>query len=137
MGDTDWTAFLSNPRDVLDLYEEPPLLGGCDLFYLHIDERDTSITFGFETRELPAHPRQEWKEKPFNSIDFFISFAGVSQLHIDGWVNPGQKEIDISRNADGGFAVRVASDGSDLDFLAESISLTHFHPFLAATESCC
>jgi hypothetical protein len=136
MDGTDWTTFLTNPSDVLDLYDKPPTVDSCDLFYLHIDERDTSITFGFDSRELPARPLQKWQEKEFNSIEFFVSFIKVSHLSVDGWESQGQKKIRISRNSAGEMVIRVTSDGSNLAFRAESASVTHFHPYLAAPGPC-
>lgn len=31
------------------LYETPPDLSSCRLYYVHVDERDISVTLGFET----------------------------------------------------------------------------------------
>ncbi|WP_371791083.1 immunity 50 family protein [Streptomyces sp. NBC_01471] len=135
MDNATWPTFLSDPRKVLDLYDQPPALDRCDLFYVHIDERDTSITFGFDTSELPAHPRQKWKEKPFNSIRFFISFTGTSQLHVNGWESPGQKNVGISRDSEDELRVQVASDGSSLSFRAKSASVTHSTAQLTASDS--
>ncbi|WP_327295956.1 Imm50 family immunity protein [Streptomyces sp. NBC_01197] len=141
MDNATWPTFLSDPRQILDLYDQPPALNRCDLFYVHIDERDTSITFGFETRELPARPRQKWKKKPFNSIRFFISFTGISRIRINGWESPGEKEVEISRHGEDELTVHVTSkaselsNASDLAFQAESASLTHSAAQLMAPGS--
>ncbi|MEV6792756.1 Imm50 family immunity protein [Streptomyces sp. NPDC051320] len=135
MDKNGWPTFLSDPSDIFELYDRPPALGSCDLFYVHIDERETSITFGFETRQPPSRPKQKWKEKEFNSINFFLYFTGTSQLRINGWGCPGQKNVDILRGDEGGMNVRVSSDGSHIEFRAESASIAHVRAFLAASGS--
>lgn len=135
MDNATWATFLSDPRQILDLYDQPPALDRCNLFYFHIDERDTSITFGFETRELPERPHQKWREKPFNSIRFFIYFTGTSHLHINGWESPGKKSIDISRCGEDELTVQVTNIASDLSFQAESASVTLSSAHLVAPGS--
>lgn len=66
------------------LYETPPDLSSCPLYYVHVDERDTSVTLGFETARLPDRPRAEWVGKRYDTVRFFVVFTGVDELRITG-----------------------------------------------------
>ncbi|MGW8487027.1 Imm50 family immunity protein [Streptomyces sp. NPDC055886] len=70
--------------ELASLYETPPDLSSCPLYYVHVDERGTSVTLGFETSRLPDRPRAEWEGERYNMVRFFVVFTGVEELRIAG-----------------------------------------------------
>ncbi|MFE5807671.1 Imm50 family immunity protein [Streptomyces sp. NPDC056491] len=66
------------------LYDTPPELSSCPLYDVHVDERDTSVTLGLQTAQLPDHPEPEWTRSTYNTLRFFIVFTGVEDLRMTG-----------------------------------------------------
>ncbi|WUW86846.1 immunity 50 family protein [Streptomyces sp. NBC_01451] len=52
---------------------------------MHIDERDDSVTLGFDTRAFPVNLPPEWRGKGFNAFEFHLFFTGVTGLRVTGW----------------------------------------------------
>lgn len=61
--DADWRELL--PSD--------GFLDTCRLFYVHFDERGSSATLGFETRERPTGS---------NAFEFYFVFTGVTGVRV-------------------------------------------------------
>ncbi|PTM91176.1 hypothetical protein C7821_111151 [Streptomyces sp. VMFN-G11Ma] len=57
-------------------------LDACRLFYVHFDERGSSATLGFETRECPVDPLPEWVENGYNAFEFYFVFTGVTGVRV-------------------------------------------------------
>lgn len=66
------------------LYDTPPELSSCPLYDVHVDERDTSVTLGLQTAQLPDHPEPEWARSTYNTLCFFLVFTGVEDLRMTG-----------------------------------------------------
>ncbi|KOU32774.1 hypothetical protein ADK52_00405 [Streptomyces sp. WM6372] len=102
------------------LYEVPPELGSCDLYDVHIDERDTSVTFGFETDRLPDHPLPEWGEpgRAYNTLYFSMVFTGVRDLRISGIPAEAGRTVRIAGTPRGRRQVAVVSGTGSIRFSA-------------------
>jgi hypothetical protein len=111
-----------------------PSLRECTLSYLHMDERDSSVTLGFDTRQLPSLPDQEWNERPYNRFEFYLVFSGVVDLRINKWTDAEAREIDISAEPGALISVSLGREGSGVTFRASSTRLAHTRVYLA-TES--
>lgn len=116
------------------LYETPPDLSSCPLYYVHVDERDTSVTLGFETRQLPDHPRPGWGEKQYNTLSFFVVFTGVDELRMAGIAaeHPDRRDrtVRVTRTDTGRQQVSVTSDNRTLAFSAAASAVTRTRPDL-------
>ncbi|MEB8339625.1 Imm50 family immunity protein [Streptomyces endophyticus] len=116
----------------MDLYDSPPELNRCGLYYVHIDERACSVTLGFETSHLPARPHLEWQTKDFNTFQFYLQFDAASQLRVTGWNAPAQKTVLMSGGNDGRLRFSARGPGSLLEFTAGQVEVTRTHTYLAS-----
>ncbi|MFJ2821518.1 Imm50 family immunity protein [Streptomyces toxytricini] len=108
-----------------------PDLNTCHFFYLHIDERDTSVTFGFETQQLPEHPKPEWAEKAYNTLRFWIEFTGVADLQLRGIQAEAERSVQITGgNTPGSLQVSVRSSTRSMAFTAAASQVSHTRVYL-------
>ncbi|MGW4685476.1 Imm50 family immunity protein [Streptomyces sp. NPDC004244] len=114
------------------LYGTPvPDLSTCLFFYLHIDERDTSVTFGFETQQVPRHPKPEWAEKTYNTLRFWIEFTGVADLRLRGIQAEAERSVQIvGGDTPGSLHVSVRSSTRSIAFTAAASRLSHTRVYL-------
>ncbi|MEU5437463.1 Imm50 family immunity protein [Streptomyces sp. NPDC020719] len=133
---SDWTEFLTVPGAMRELYEVPPALNACDLFYFHMDERLMSVTLGFDTRRLPATRPEVWRDAEFNTFEFYVQFSGVTDLRISGWTGQPHNEFSLSRTADGRVAVTISGTGAEQSavFQAAEVSLVKSRVYLAGGQ---
>ncbi|MEU0075609.1 hypothetical protein ABZ027_39705 [Streptomyces sp. NPDC006332] len=94
-------------------------LSSRDLFYVHIDERQRSITLGFTAQE--GH----------EGFEFFIEFTDVRDVVVRGWAAPGHKDVQLTQTVEG-ITVSVEAEGSSLSFRAASMSVARSRSFHAA-----
>ncbi|MCZ4122163.1 Imm50 family immunity protein [Streptomyces sp. H39-S7] len=132
MSASDWPELLDDPGLVTDLFASAPDLSQCGLFYLHIDERDTAITLGFELDRLPDQPLPEWTAKGLNAFEMFLSFTGVSGLVIDGWTFAFKETVSVERHPDGGMRVEISGPGESVVFHARAATLVKARAYLAS-----
>ncbi|MEW1720803.1 Imm50 family immunity protein [Streptomyces sp. NPDC093109] len=133
MGTSSWTDFLDNPEALQDLYGRTvPRLDSCDLFFLLADERQNSITVGFSTTDLPQHTPSESNPGGFNSLEFYLTFIEISEMSMQGWKGPGQRRVEINYLPTGNLAVGMKSEGSNLRFVADSVSVTKIRTSLTS-----
>ncbi|MGY6023139.1 Imm50 family immunity protein [Streptomyces spinosirectus] len=106
---------------------------GCRLFHVHFDEREDSATLGFETREFPVNPLQEWVEKGLNAFEFYVAFTGVTDLRVTGWGWAEAQRIEVVA-VGGGQAVNVSlgSETSGIAFRASAVRLAKSRAYLAS-----
>ncbi|EPD54722.1 Imm50 family immunity protein [Streptomyces sp. HGB0020] len=125
--DADWRELL--PSD--------GFLDTCRLFYVHFDERGSSATLGFETREFPVHPLPEWVEKGFNAFEFYLAFTGVTDLRVAGWGHAEAKQgVRVTAGAGGQlFGVVLGSGASGISFQASGVDLVKSRAYLASGSS--
>ncbi|QES47704.1 hypothetical protein DEJ50_07625 [Streptomyces venezuelae] len=110
---------LSDSSELTELYGgRPPELGDCLLFSVHIDERDASVTLGFETRELPARPKAEWAGTVYNTFFFSLVFPGVAGLRVRGVLAEEHREVSLAAAPGGRIAVSVTGPHRSLAFTA-------------------
>ncbi|MFE5676860.1 Imm50 family immunity protein [Streptomyces erythrochromogenes] len=119
------------------LYDTPPELSSCPLYYVHVDERDTAVTLGFETARLPDHPEPEWARRAYNTLRFFVVFTGVEDLRMTGLAagHPdGGDRVLISGSGcgsgDGRRRVTVTGTGRSLSFSAAASAVTRTRVYL-------
>ncbi|MFE5515180.1 Imm50 family immunity protein [Streptomyces sp. NPDC056529] len=116
------------------LYETPPDLSSCPLYYVHVDERDTSVTLGFETSLLPDRPRAEWEGKRYDTVRFFVVFAGVDGLRVTGIAaehpDACDRAVDVVVNGTGRQRVSVSSGSRSLAFSAAASAVTLIRVYL-------
>ncbi|MGW5341639.1 Imm50 family immunity protein [Streptomyces sp. NPDC004050] len=114
------------------LYGTPvPDLSTCLFLYLHIDGRDTSVTFGFETQQLPQHPKPEWAEKAYNALRFWIEFTGVADLRLRGIQAEAERSVQIAGgDTPGSLHLSVRSSTRSIAFTAAASRLSHTRVYL-------
>jgi hypothetical protein len=134
MSTSEWIDLLTQPQSMRRFFDKVPNLRECDLFYLHIDERDTSVTLGFDTRLIPDNPLPEWQRSDFNAFEFFITFTQVKELHISGWGGVTSRSVELSRSTSGKIITRIESPKETISFQADSASLSHSRVYLASGE---
>ncbi len=116
------------------LYETQPHLSSCPLYYVHVDERETSVTLGFETPRLPDHPRAEWEGKRYNTVRFFVVFTGVDKLRITGIAaeSPDRHDrtVGVVVTDTGRQQVSVTSENRSITFSAVTSAVTRIRVYL-------
>ncbi|NEC87637.1 Imm50 family immunity protein [Streptomyces sp. SID12501] len=128
----DWSRLLASPEYLGKLYDgAPPPTGACDLFYVHIDEREDSVTLGFDTRVFPVNLLPEWRGKNFNAFEFHLFFTGVTGVRVTGWGASEAKVIDLTVRDRGHLDVALGSEASGLAFRAASVRLAGTRAYLA------
>ncbi|MFE9626858.1 Imm50 family immunity protein [Streptomyces sp. NPDC006527] len=132
MSASDWSTILGRSQFLGELYSgAPPTPEQCELFYVHIDERDNSATIGFVTSNLPANPRPEWRERPYNRLEFYLYFCDLTGLLVEGWSASEAQNFDISAVSEEGIAIRVGREKAGISFRASSLRLVDTRVFLA------
>uniref|UniRef100_A0AAU2JU00 Immunity 50 family protein n=1 Tax=Streptomyces sp. NBC_00049 TaxID=2903617 RepID=A0AAU2JU00_9ACTN len=115
------------------LYDTPPELSSCPLYSVHVDERDTSLTLGFETGRLPDRPKPEWAGSPYDTFVFFLLFTGVEELRMTGIAaeDPAlsDREVGVTVTDAGRLRVSVTSGSRSLTFsaAASTVALTRVY----------
>ncbi|MFI0965032.1 Imm50 family immunity protein [Streptomyces sp. NPDC021080] len=128
----DWSRLLASPHHLGNLYgSSPPSAASCDPFYVHIDERENSVTLGFDTRILPANTPPEWQEKGFNAFEFHLVFEGVTGLRVTGWDAAAAGKIDMTVGPEF-FEVLLGSRESGIAFHASTARLAGTRAYLAS-----
>ncbi|MET8857604.1 Imm50 family immunity protein [Streptomyces sp. NPDC004579] len=128
----DWSRILTSPEYLGNLYGSlPPSAPSCDPFYVHIDERENSVTLGFDTRVLPENVPAEWREKGFNAFEFHLVFAGVTGLRVTGWDATAAGSIDMTVRAEV-FEVTLGSRQSGITFHASTARMARTRAYLAS-----
>ncbi|MEU4267962.1 Imm50 family immunity protein [Streptomyces sp. NPDC026092] len=136
MGDSDWTLITDSAEAITDAYARPPRLNECELFYVQIDERDASVTLGFETSVLPSSPPPAWTGRTYNAVEFYLKFMRVKELRITGWDSSARDSVVmLDRRDDESVRVSVDGERSHLDFAASAPLLTRARPFLRSDAS--
>ncbi|MEV7558059.1 Imm50 family immunity protein [Streptomyces sp. NPDC089795] len=108
-----------------------PDLDTCDFFYIHIDERETSVTLGFETQQLPPHPEPEWSQKAYNTLRFWIEFTGVTELRVAGLLAEAERAVRITQDGSPtSLRVSVESERRSISFTATSARVSHTRVYL-------
>ncbi|WP_329349631.1 immunity 50 family protein [Streptomyces sp. NBC_01261] len=115
----DWLQLLTLPES-------------CDLFYLHIDERENSATLGFDTRSLPSNPPAEWEGKGFNAFEYYLVFVDVAGLRVTGWGPAEAREVDLTAQEDGSVKVVLGTETSGVRFQASAVRLTKTRGYRAS-----
>ncbi|MEV8035210.1 Imm50 family immunity protein [Streptomyces sp. NPDC002742] len=128
----DWSRLLASPDCLGDLYDRsPPSAGSCDPFYVHIDERENSVTLGFDTRTFPVNAPAEWHESGFNAFEFHLVFEGVEELRVTGWDAAAAETIGLTVREDL-FEVVLGSPESGIVFRASTARLARTHAYRAS-----
>lgn len=116
------------------LYDVPPDLSSCPLYYVHVDERGTSVTLGFETSRLPDHPEPQWEAGSYNTLRFFVVFTGVDELRMTGIAaEPPERHdrtVHITGTTAGRRQVSVTSGTRSISFTAEDSRITRIRVYL-------
>ncbi|MFF2789289.1 Imm50 family immunity protein [Streptomyces sp. NPDC058049] len=108
-----------------------PDLDTCHFFYLHVDERGTSVTFGFETQQLPPYPEPEWSRKAYNTLLFWIEFTGVTELRVAGLLAEAERAVRITEDGSPTrLKVSVESERRSVSFTAASARVSHTRVYL-------
>ncbi|MFH8577298.1 immunity 50 family protein [Streptomyces zaomyceticus] len=132
MSVSDWTDLLVDPSPIRDVFPSPPDLDECGLFFVHIDERGTGVTLGFDTDRVPDDLLHENGHTPANAFEFFVLFTAVTALRVEGWGGGANRSVRISRTAEGGeVAVSVESPTEHLAFHAREARVTRARGYLA------
>lgn len=133
MSVSDWRGLLEDPAEAERLFAAPPDLSGFDLFSVHIDERDGSVTLGFAVDGLPDRPPPEWVDKGLNAFEFFLAFAGVADLAVDGWSSLRKERISIEPGGGPrGVRVEIAGPDDSVRFTAATARWAEARAHLAA-----
>ncbi|GGJ13040.1 Imm50 family immunity protein [Streptomyces brasiliensis] len=129
----DWQRLLAAPEYLGELYgTNPPPQDACNLFYVHIDERDNSVTLGLGTREFPVNPRPEWQDKGFNAFEFYLVCTDVTDLRVTGWGAAEARRIHLTVGNGGTCDVVLGSEHSGITFRASATHLRRLRAYLAS-----
>ncbi|MFI1354028.1 Imm50 family immunity protein [Streptomyces sp. NPDC020898] len=129
----DWSQFLASAEYLGELYDgAPPSTDAYDLFYVHIDERENSVTLGFDTRAFPVNLPSEWRGKDFNAFEFHLFFTEVTGLRVTGWGASEAKVIDLTVRDGGHVDVALGSEASGIAFRAAAARLSRTRAYLAS-----
>ncbi|WP_244184234.1 Imm50 family immunity protein [Streptomyces cellostaticus] len=90
---------------------------------MHIDEREDSVTLGFDTRLFPVNPPVEWEGKGFNAFEFHLVFTGVTGFRATGWGAAEAKDVRVFLRDGGGLGVELGPEGSGIVFRAAAVRL--------------
>lgn len=135
MGESDWADIVGGTEAVRVAYVTPLQLSACKLHYTQIDERETSVTLGFETCTLPSNPPAEWTGMQYNTVEFYLKFTDVKDLRVTGWTcSTRDAHVALRVHADEGIRVSVEAMGSHLAFTASTSFLTRMRSYLAGRE---
>ncbi|MEU9155454.1 hypothetical protein AB0D59_34085 [Streptomyces sp. NPDC048417] len=94
---TDW-------REVLDAYD-------WSLSYVHLDEREDSVTLGFGRRAGSE------------GLEFHVVFTGVEGLRVTGWGATEAQRVRVSGVEEGGYDVLLGREESGIRFRAAGARL--------------
>jgi Immunity protein 50 len=82
----DWSAHVANPKTLRDvLGSRPRPLLDYRLDFVHVDERESSITLGFHSRTVPDGVADLWQARGHDAVKFSLACTGVTDLVVDGW----------------------------------------------------
>ncbi|MFF1870590.1 hypothetical protein [Streptomyces sp. CB03911] len=82
----DWSALLADPAPVRDVLGVPaPPLSAYDLFSVHFDEREASVTLGFTAPGPPAAATAGQAAAGRTAVEFFLVLTGLDEVEVDGW----------------------------------------------------
>lgn len=96
-----------------DLSQLLTLPESYDLFYLHIDERENSVTLGFD------------------AFEHYLVFADISGLRVTGWGPAEAREVNLTAQEDGSVRVALGTETSGVSFQASAVRLTKTHGYRA------
>ncbi|TXJ70913.1 hypothetical protein E2C11_35505 [Streptomyces lavendulae] len=88
----------------------PSALSSHDLFYVHLDERQCSVTLGFATQESHV------------AFEFFLVFTDVRNVLMRGWGPPGRKNVRLESTG-GVITASIEAQGSSLSFEAADMAM--------------
>ncbi|MFM9610866.1 Imm50 family immunity protein [Streptomyces sp. V2] len=134
MSVSDWGRILGS-FDALGVFYEGdvPGPGECKVYYVHVDERGTSVTVGFETRNVPSRPHETWRDKVYNTLEFYLLFSGVREFSVSRWSSVEAARVDMAVGAGGGVSVVLGGEGSGIRFQADSVGVQKVRVYLAAS----
>ncbi len=96
-----------------DLSQLLTLPESYDLFYLHIDERENSVTLGFD------------------AFEHYLVFVDIEGLRVTGWGPAEAREVNLTAQEDGSVRVVLGTDTSGVSFQASAVRLTKTHGYRA------
>lgn len=129
----DWTRITACDESISEIYSTPLPPGNFYPNYLQVDERDTSVTLAFETSDLPTNPPVSWRDREYNTVEFYLRFSGVEHLLITGWdASIRDSDINLTSHPGGGVRLSIESTGSHLSFTASTVALTRVRTYLSA-----
>ncbi|MGW7413043.1 Imm50 family immunity protein [Streptomyces sp. NPDC054863] len=131
------TSVSGSPWSIL---ADSAVLSDCDLSYVQIDERQSTVVLGFGVQDGESRsdliPRFK-SDEGHNAMEFSLVFTGMRNLTVRGWGYPGYKQVRLEASQ-GGVVVSVdapassLSSSSSLCFEASSCSVTRVRSFLAS-----
>ncbi|MFI1322730.1 hypothetical protein EF913_04235 [Streptomyces sp. WAC04189] len=131
MSDSDWHRCLHSVDKLAALYSHLPALEQCKLMYVHIDEREDSVTLGFSTQAMPTNLPQEWMGTEFNTVEFYVRCSQVAELKVAGWDSTQAMHVEFSRDAQGWTRIGLGTSGSGIAFRSPSVIVTKTRSYLA------
>jgi hypothetical protein len=132
MSPSEWFELLDEPERIQRLFSTPPRLADCRLNHVHIDERGTSVTLGFETGRLPDKPLPDGWDSDCNTYEFFLTCRVITDLRVSGWGGGARMTVTVHATEDGRIAVSASGGESGTTFVADGISLTRSRVYLAS-----
>ncbi|MDT0455983.1 Imm50 family immunity protein [Streptomyces sp. DSM 41527] len=130
---SSWYDFLVDSQIADQYFDEVPDLGGCDLFSVHIDERDVGLTLGVDLLRLPDKLLPEWEGKNFNAFTFFLTFTMIDELHVDGWRYTPKRSVEIGRRGERRIWVEIRGQGESVKFTADAIKMSGVRAYRASS----
>ncbi|MGW8556641.1 Imm50 family immunity protein [Streptomyces tubercidicus] len=131
--ESSWFDFLEDVQVAGRYFDDAPDLGLCDLFSVHIDERDVGLTLGVNLLRLPDKLLPEWEGKNFNAFTFFLTFTMVEELNADGWRHAPKRSVEIRKYGGRRIWVEVLGQGESVQFTADSVKMSGASAYRASS----
>jgi Immunity protein 50 len=79
---------VANPQSVRDVLGSPPRpLVDYRLDFVHVDERESSVTLGFHSRTVPDGVAELWQARGHNAVAFCLICTSVTDFVVAGWTS--------------------------------------------------
>jgi hypothetical protein len=97
----DWTALLTNPRQINLYYSQAPDLSKVSIHEVSLNREGARLALRFELAEYPDNPPPKWVLNRFNRAQCTLQLYGVYAVTIDGWAHMLQGSLRLSKEESG------------------------------------
>jgi hypothetical protein len=107
------------------------LLGQCELYYLHFDEREPSVITAFYLQGDQSTLDSLGAEPGHNTVSFFVSFNDARNFKIRGWSHAPASIFSLESIDSGRLEIGIQGNGADVSFACSGVLVSHVKTYLA------